>query len=360
MDIINTASALMSFLDKCAYGFVDCKTKSLIPESMADFRYRTLSPKQFMRLQVGVCWDFVLFEYAFLKDRHPDGQIKCVFADFGRDGTPTHTFLYFHCDGGWVWFENAWGVMHGMRMYKSEKELVSDFRTAFARYYKIGEAKVRLKWFSPDKSFYGLTPTDFKGKCLAGNSVRLFSASDTVVSELRHFVKKVKARITADAKPPTGNQNCMLCTWCVEMWFRGSDALPRPVYSPADPVFRYEGHEFVKDTVKLHPKDKRGLLRIVREAGSGARFYTHVNWRGRQSGHEFLIVNLDSEPYVVDGQAGFCEKATAAASAMYFDANWDNSFMMRIDGKELDKNVVKLNEKKYLKEFEEKDLELLK
>jgi hypothetical protein len=34
--------------------------------------------------------------------------------------------------------------------------------------------------------------------------------------------------------------------------------------------------------------------------------------------------------------------------------------MMRIDGKELDKNVVKLNEKKYLKEFEEKDLELLK
>lgn len=31
-------------------------------------------------------------------------------------------------------------------------------------------------------------------------------------------------------------------------------------FRTADPVFRYEGHEFVKNTVKLHPKGKRDVV----------------------------------------------------------------------------------------------------
>jgi len=349
----------MLVLDKCAYGFVDCKTEGLIPESMADLRYRTLSPAKFLKLKVGCCWDFVLFEHAFLKSRHPDATIKCVFADFGRDGTPTHTFLYFHFNGGWMWVENAWGAQHGMHLYDTERQLIDDFTKKFARHYKQGESKVRLRWFVPDSTFYGLTPSEFKVKCLDGDAVRMFSASDGVVSEVRHFVKRVKRKVESDAKPPTGNQNCMLCTWCVEMWFRGSDEMPRPVYSPTDPIFQYEGHEFVKDTKKITPKDKRDLLRIVSEAEDGARFYVHVNWLGKVSGHEFLMAKLDGQPYVIDGQAGFCEKAASSAAGFYFNANWRNSFVMRIDGKPLDRDVAKLNGMRYLKELDAADMKLL-
>lgn len=359
MGIINTASTLMSILDKCAYGFVDCKTEGLIPESMADLRYRTLSPAKFLKLKVGCCWDFVLFEYAFLKSRHPAATIKCVFADFGRDGTPTHTFLYSHFDGGWMWFENAWGAQHGMHLYDTERQLIDDFKEKFARHYKQGESKVRLRWFVPDSTFYGLTPSEFKQKCLDGDAVRTFSSSDDIVAEVRHFVSKVKRKVEADAKPPTGNQNCMMCTWCVEMWFRGSAEMPRPVYSPTDPIFQYEGHEFVRGTSKTTPKDKRDLLRIVSEAEDGARFYVHVNWLGKESGHEFLMAKLDGQPYVIDGQAGFCERAVSAAAGFYFNANWRNSFVMRIDGKPLDKDVVKLNGMRYLKELDAADMKLL-
>lgn len=355
--IIIDAQDLLTVLDNFAYGFVDNATLTPIPESMADYKYRILTLKQLMRTKIGVCWDFALMEYAVLRKKHPDADIRCVFADFGKDGTPTHTFVYFKTDGGWVWMESAWWAQHGMHVYPSERELLSDFKVRFARFYKRGEGKVRVRRFVPDEHFYGLTPTEFKDKCLSGDAVRMYSSDSQVVADIRAYAKRIRRKCEADAKPPTGNQNCMLCTWCMERWFRGTDDLPRPVYSPTDPIFQFEGHEFVKDTKKVKVKSLRDIKRLMSE--DGCRCYIHVNWKGRQSGHEFLLVNVGGDIYVVDGQAGFCEKAESSAASQYWNINWGNSFLMRIDGRSLDWSVLKYNSMKYLKQLDEEDMKIL-
>lgn len=357
MDIRLTAHNLLDALNKVAYGFVDYGTLMPIPESMADARYKTLSPPLLAKASRGVCWDFALTEYAVLKKKHPEADVRCVFADFGKDGTPTHTFVYFKDGKEWVWLESAWGTQQGLHAYRSGKELVADFKTKFARTYKMGERKVRIRWFAPDKHFYALTPSEFKAKCLSGDAVKMYSSDGQEVSDIRAYAKKIRRKCESDAKPPTGNQNCMLCTWCMEMWFRGMDVMPRPVYSPTDPIFQFEGYEFVKGTKKEKVAGVRGIIRLMPTPGS--RAYMHVNWKGSQSGHEFLLVNVGGEIYVVDGQAGFCEQIESPAAARYLNVNWGNSFLMRIDGHELEPAVIKYNNKKYLKQLDEKDMQIL-
>ena len=91
-----------------------------------------------------------------------------------------------------------------------------------------------------------------------------------------------------------GNQNCMLCAWALEMQLRDNkDFLPRPVFSPRDVIFQdINGYDIVVEAEKLLLENKASVSSIARDAGDGARFYCHVNWAGLQSGHEFLILNI--------------------------------------------------------------------
>ena len=50
----------------------------------------------------------------------------------------------------------------------------------------------------------------------------------------KNISSKIKNTVEKDRKEPTGNQNCLLCTWCAEAQFRNINVLPRPVYSPRD------------------------------------------------------------------------------------------------------------------------------
>ena len=56
----------------------------------------------------------------------------------------------------------------------------------------------------------------------------------------------IKNKVEKDTKEPTGNQNCLLCTWCAEAQFRNINILPRPVYSPRDIIFKYTNANIVK------------------------------------------------------------------------------------------------------------------
>ena len=68
------------------------------------------------------------------------------------------------------------------------------------------------------------------------------------------IAKRIKAQVEKDSKGPTGNQNCLLCTWCAEIGFRGVNKNPRPVYSPCDPIFKVHGENIVRDPMKIIPR----------------------------------------------------------------------------------------------------------
>lgn len=114
---------------------------------------------------------------------------------------------------------------------------------------------------------------------------------DWSIEDAKKIASRIHDKVQADSKPPTGNQNCQLCTWCAEANFRGIDVLPRPIYSPRDPALEIVGETIIKNPVRKSLKSGfDDWLDLLAESGPKARWYCHVNWKGSEGGHEFLIL----------------------------------------------------------------------
>ena len=150
------------------------------------------------------------------------------------------------------------------------------------------------------------------------------------------IVKEISAQVEKDSKPPTGNQNCELCTWCAEARYRGINALPRPIYSPRDPALPGNGHhhgeDIVMNPIKESFRSQRDVIKKVR-GNVDSRWYVHVNWKDSTGGHEFLVVNINDYAYIMDAQAGILKEIDESDSTHnYFrDINFKNSYMVRLD-----------------------------
>ena len=160
------------------------------------------------------------------------------------------------------------------------------------------------------------------------------------VGDLQEIADKIKVEVDAHENDgPYGNQNCMLCTWAVELQLRGENFLPRPVISEDDIIFEKGHYSFVKGGKKETFESVKDLQDILVD---DARYYCHVNWADSEGGHEFLLVNTDGNIYIVDGQAG--KVVELSEDNEYFnDINFSNSYIVRVDDKELNQKVLNLN-----------------
>ena len=159
----------------------------------------------------------------------------------------------------------------------------------------------------------------------------------------KEIVKRISKQVEKDAKPPTGNQNCLLCTWCAEAGFRGMNALPRPVYSPCDPIFEVIGENIVREPERIPLRGFDNLMEHLMDAQKPfARFYAHVNWIESKGGHEFLILKISAnECYVVDAQQGDVEPLTDVHK-YFVEINWDNSYICRLDNKNFNNRLFEI------------------
>lgn len=176
---------------------------------------------------------------------------------------------------------------------------------------------------------------------------------------IKNQVKRIAEKVKKDKKDPTGNQNCMLCTWCMEAWFRGYDILPRPVYSPTDKIFDFEGYDIIKRPTKITINDKNDIKKFVLAAGDRSRFYVHFKWKNGNGGHEFLLINIRDEIYLIDAQSNIFEKITSPKVSSYFrDVDYEKSFIVRADDKEINTSMLKYNDMEP-KEFTPEDMKYI-
>jgi len=164
---------------------------------------------------------------------------------------------------------------------------------------------------------------------------------DSLTFEKAKFiVEQIHKKVEADSKPPTGNQNCQLCTWCAEAQARGINVLPRPIYSPRDPALKIVGETIVMNPVKQKFVSQRNIIETVRGAVD-SRWYVHVNWKDSTGGHEFLVVNIGDVAYIMDAQAGLLKEIDLMDSThSYFrDINFANSYIVRLDTKEFNNKL---------------------
>ena len=166
------------------------------------------------------------------------------------------------------------------------------------KFYKIDEIyrylrkehKDALKIIYPDRFGQNIVVSE------SGNSNRKFAN----VPSIKAMIKRIYSKTKKEEKSPTGNQNCLLCTWCVEAWFRGIDILPRAVYSPTDKIFDFEGYDIIKRPTKITIENKDDIKKFILAAGDRSRFYVHFKWKNGNGGHEFLLINIRDEIYLID------------------------------------------------------------
>ena len=100
--------------------------------------YRSLSPKKFLKLHKGICWDFAEFEAEYFKEvfanyRFTIQELKndkyslYFYQQEDGKGNATHTWLaYMDNDMVYV-IESSWGEMMGVHKYTSEDEMINDY-----------------------------------------------------------------------------------------------------------------------------------------------------------------------------------------------------------------------------------------
>jgi len=172
------------------------------------------------------------------------------------------------------------------------------------------------------------------------------------IENINNIASSIKKQVEKDSKPPTGNQNCQLCTWSAEAQFRGiKNAAPRPVYSPRDPELRIKGETIVKNPEKTKFSSVSDIKKTLDKIDGDARFYVHVNWSNSSGGHEFLIIKDGSKKYIMDPQAGHVSPLSEKSE--YFSSiNYKNSYMSRLDNKEFNASLYnKVNNRKNIVEF---------
>ena len=159
----------------------------------------------------------------------------------------------------------------------------------------------------------------------------------------RKIAKAIRDYTKEKSKEPTGNQNCLLCTWCAEAQFRGINILPRPVYSPRDSIFTHTGRglDIVYNPKKQSVSNITDLKDRCLSSHQDSRYYCHVNWNGSTGGHEFLLLIIDEKIYVMDAQQGIVTDIGSEKGMYYFnDINWSNTFIARIDDKNLNVSLL--------------------
>ena len=184
--------------------------------------------------------------------------------------------------------------------------------------------------------------------------------SDDPLKWAENISKEISSQVKKDEKPPVGNQNCQLCSWCVEASFRGWIVMPRPVYSPRDPIFTVKGEDIVIGTKRERVTSFDDLDDLLRDAGrSLARWYCHVNWKDSKGGHEFIILKVTDtrntpQFFIVDAQIGKVERLSA--SHEYFrDINWSTSYIARLDKYEFNRKLLeKMNNPSMIVPWDEK------
>lgn len=157
-------------------------------------------------------------------------------------------------------------------------------------------------------------------------------------NQAKTIASRIHEQVEKDSKPPTGNQNCQCCTWCAEAQFRGMDVLPRPVYSPRDPLLDIDGETIVLNPIRIHFSCYNDLVDKILNIESDARFYSHVNWKDSTGGHEFLLLKIDTEIYVMDPQAGTVVSLSNNDEHVA-DINYMNSYIVRLDDKPFNLNM---------------------
>ena len=137
--------------------------------------------------------------------------------------------------------------------------------------------------------------------------------------------------------------NCQRCSYAYELRRRGYDV---EAYPNDDDYGRKRGSYWEYQMVNSQKQsfsNKIGAKKLnekinqaVLDAGDGSRFAIEVQWRGRRSGHLFIVENVGGQVKYFDAQMGNVN----AADYLNYVATTKETVIMRMDNADFGKGVV--------------------
>ena len=151
--VINRQTAIRNLndtLNDFAYGIV-LDGKAITDSRQIDLnfgRYRTLSPREFLKFETGVCWDYADFEAYYFSDilgmrlvcddwlRFGD-TFSLYYMEFeDNDGDrPTHTWLAYRLGDRIYAFESSWKPYAGIAAFPDEEAMIEEYIRRQEAYY---------------------------------------------------------------------------------------------------------------------------------------------------------------------------------------------------------------------------------
>ena len=116
--------------------------------------------------------------------------------------------------------------------------------------------------------------------------------------------------------------------------------MPRPVYSPRDPVLNILGESIVTHPHVYSLKSGFDDMLDLLSEYPYARFYCHVKWKESSGGHEFLIITEGGKSYIMDPQQGTVDKFLETHPYIK-DLKWEDSYLARMDNAEFNETVLR-------------------
>lgn len=342
--------------DGCIEVLKDVKYDNTSPD-----KWRLKTPSEVLKLKKGNCHDTSYFIHNRLNG-HKRGVLFFIeYADGKQEGGQTHSVCYEKIPHGICVIECSWDGMKGTFPYNDINEYLHvvkrnwKFTKGFDKLYSceiknfdkikpgisLGEyVEIAMKNKEIVMESYG--PEDDNDDYESSEPDDCYCESHDIngIVNANMIASRIHEKYKKDAVGHVvGNQNCQLCTWCAEAQFRGRNDMPRPIYSPRDPALEIVGEDIVKNPRRISLKSGfDDFLYHITEANN-SRWYCHVKWVDGHGGHEFLILNIDGKPYLMDAQQGKVDKLLETHEYIK-DIDWSNSYICRLDTNELNVKLL--------------------
>jgi len=172
---INEITAFNNTLNAYDYGYI-VDGKPVIEFDDFD-KYRTISPEDFAKYKIGVCWDYVAFEYVYFMKHFKNTNPRCFYIQCNTTNhqEPTHTWLGFEYNGKTYSFESSWQTEQGIREFDSVKEMLKYYKKAqltFISKQNMHCTGYTIREFEQPSKF-NLNPSEYMKYCLTHGKVRM-------------------------------------------------------------------------------------------------------------------------------------------------------------------------------------------
>ena len=125
--------------------------------------YHTISPIDFSKYHIGVCWDYANYEYEYFKEYFKNIFCQLYYIEMaGLPEEPTHTWLSYETNNKVYVIESSWESNRGIHEYDTKEEMLEDYIMKFIESNNANEteAKYSVLTYSPP-AIYNMSPICF-------------------------------------------------------------------------------------------------------------------------------------------------------------------------------------------------------